>query len=473
MPMQVETSDDLNSQPDGIPLPTQDPQPNPILQLTNSQSNSSEIPHLIDSPGLPLDPQLHQTPPHPNSDTNTANGMHVQTEGQDHQPYQTPRSTNSHTNTDGTPVQIEGQDSQPHRTPHLTNLHSNTDGTPIQTEGQDRQAHPTPHLTDSHTNANGTPIQTEGQDCQSHQTPHITDSHTNANGIPVQTEDQDRQLHQTPHTTDSHTNANGIPMQTEGQDRRTPHPTNLHTNTNGTPMQTEGQDPQPHQTPHLNDSHTNTNGTPMQAEGQDPQTPHLTDSHTTPNGIPMQTEGQDPQPNQTPSAPLFNFQQGLLESGSYNFGTTNQPFQPQNLETMNFLLHNSGHRSANTREQRGDSSPPSQALGRHRRDSSPQDLHAKRLRTSSAPQTSHSEPSPMSTSILPHTLLQILDVRDQQARRDLLEDIRLLLTEKLHTFGPTGSGAHTEEIIEIVTPLLTQKSTLGKYFLSYVLFISH
>ena len=79
----------------------------------------------------------------------------------------------------------------------------------------------------------------------------------------------------------------------------------------------------------------------------------------------------------------------------------------------------------------------------------------------------------MSTSIHPHTLLQILDIRDQQARRDLLKDIRLLLTKKLRTFGLTGSGAYTEEIIEIVIPLLAQKSTLGKYFLSYVLFISH
>ena len=78
-------------------------------------------------------------------------------------------------------------------------------------------------------------------------------------------------------------------------------------------MQTESQDPQPHQTPHPTNPHTNTNGLPMQTEAWDAQ---------------------------MPSVPLFNFQQSLLGSQSCNFGTANQSFQPQNLEMMNFLLHN-------------------------------------------------------------------------------------------------------------------------------------
>jgi hypothetical protein len=83
----------------------------------------------------------------------------------------------------------------------------------------------------------------------------------------------------------------------------------------------------------------------------------------------------------------------------------------------------------------------------------------------------------MSTSIPTHTLLRILEVRDQQTRQDLVDDIRLLLAENFCTLDSTGSVApvtYTEDkIIEIVTPLLMRKSVSGKYSSSYILFINH
>ena len=62
-----------------------------------------------------------------------------------------------------------------------------------------------------------------------------------------------------------------------------------------------------------------------------------------------------------------------------------------------------GNHSVNTRKQHDDSSPPRQALGRHRRDSLPRDLHAKWLQTIAVPQTSHSKPFPISTHTLTDT----------------------------------------------------------------------
>jgi hypothetical protein len=61
-------------------------------------------------------------------------------------------------------------------------------------------------------------------------------------------------------------------------------------------------------------------------------------------------------------------------------------------------------------------------------------------------------------------------MRDKQAREDLLSDIRRIMAVTFDTPNPTGALTE-DKILEILRPLLTPDSMMGKYFRNHILSI--
>jgi len=83
----------------------------------------------------------------------------------------------------------------------------------------------------------------------------------------------------------------------------------------------------------------------------------------------------------------------------------------------------------------------------------------------------------MSNAISAETVLRIMEVRDKRSREELLSDIRLVMGEIFRNSESTSSRATAmlteDKILEILTPLLWQKSMSGEYSSNLVLSINH
>jgi hypothetical protein len=115
-----------------------------------------------------------------------------------------------------------------------------------------------------------------------------------------------------------------------------------------------------------------------------------------------------------------------------------------------------------------------QVLHKRRLDSLPQGPNTKRARARSldpqsnlypAPDLSTLSDIPTTSNIPAHVVLRILQVRDQHAWEDLLNDIRRLMAEAFPTPSLTGSTStiplSQDRILEIIRPLLMPQSTSG------------
>jgi hypothetical protein len=224
---------------------------------------------------------------------------------------------------------------------------------------------------------------------------------------------------------------------------------------------TSGQDQppnsQPYQPPQLT---TNEGSLPM--DRRDP--PLNTQTFESTDSQPNANRGHDPQPDHTSLPPSFIFQVARQPE---------QSFQPPMNTTNPFSFKQpvSGPPDDRPREEgpsRG------QVLHKRRRDSLPPGPSTKRVRARSldpqsnlypAPDLSTLSDIPATSNIPAHVVLRILQVRDQHAREDLLNDIRRLMAEAFPTSSLTGSTStiplSEDRILEIIRPLLMPQSTSG------------
>jgi hypothetical protein len=403
----------------------QDPPPNTPSQtpeLTNNETTR------------PSNPPSHQIPQF------TIGDYAPPTDGQDPPPnspsHQTPELTNnemaappnppSHQipqftiNDDAPPM--DGQDPPPnspsHQTPELTNNEMATPPNPL--------SHQIPQFTTTD-NAPPTDRQDPLPNSLSHQTPELTNNETTrpSNSLSHQirqfTMDEQElppnpQVHQLPDLTNKEIAPPPNPLS---------HQTAEFANNGNTPP-TDGQDLPPNPQSHPK--------------------PQATAPHPRIDGISLPNSGQKPQP--------FIFQ------GAHQ---PDEAFRPPNFKTNPFVFRS----NVNPPRQEGPSR--GQIPGKRRRDSSSQGPISKRQRARSADPQDNRCPSPdiSTTSNIPaHIVLQILEVRDKQAREGLLNDIRHLMTDAFRTpgsTGPTSTAALTEDkILEIIRPLFAPQPTSGE-----------